>query len=390
MRRMRDGRKKPQRKTYDVVLGVMVMALTRLGSLNGLEQSKGAIFWKRLLEEEPASADTTGRVMSHLNNEDLRKINKSIYSRMKRNKALRPGAGNVFALIIDGHETTASYHRCCEDCLEREIETKEGKKTQYYHRSVCGMLKSRDFTILLDAERQKPREDEVMAATRLVLRIVKKYLRAFKVIIADGLYARATFFDFALSCGKDVIAVLKDERRELLQDAVGIFKGKAPSHVYEDKKTKIRCWDMEGFDTWDTFGEKVRVVRTVEETTITRQNGKKDETSTREWFWVSTIPGEKVKTEDFINLAHGRWAIENNGFNELVRYWKVDHVYRHSQSAIEAFWLMIMLAYNLFHAFIRLNLKPQLRERHTKLHFLFMITAELFNGHKSEIITASG
>jgi hypothetical protein len=387
---MRDKRKRPQKKTHGIVLGVLVMALTRLGSLNGLEQIVRMRFLKRLINEEPASADTVGRVMSLLNNDDLREINRHIYSRMKRNKALKPMVENMSVLIIDGHETTASYHRRCDECLERKTETKDGEKTQYYHRNVCGMLKCRDFSILLDVEEQRRGEDEVAAATRLLARIMKNYPRAFKIIIADGLYARASFFELALSYKKEVIAVLKDERRELLQDAMGMFKGHSPCHVYEDKRKIIKCWDMEDFDSWDTFGGKVRVVRTVEETTITRQNDKKDEVIIREWFWVSTITKEKIGTEDFVNLAHGRWAIENNGFNEFVTYWQADHVYKHNVDAINAFWLMTILACNLFHAFIRLNLKPQLRERHTKLYFLLMITAELFNGQECEINPATG
>lgn len=378
IRGIRDGRKKPQKKTHDIVFGVMVMMLTRLGSLNGLEQSKGARFWKRLLDEELASADTVGRVMSLLNNDALREMNRHIYSKMKRNKALKPMMGNTFVLIIDGHETTASYHRHCAACLERKIDTKDGEKTQYYHRNVCGMLKCGDFLMPLDAEEQKKGEDEVAAAARLLARIVKNYPRAFKIIIADGLYARAAFFEQVLSYKKDVIAVLKDERRDLLQDARGMFKGRPPCHVFENNRKVIKCWDMENFDSWDTFGGKVRVVRTVEETTITRQNGKRDETNTREWMWVSTITKEKIGTEDFVNLAHGRWAIENNGFNELTTYWQADHVYKHNRNAINAFWLMDMLVYNLFHAFLRLNLKPQVRNKYSKLHFLRLITAEIY------------
>lgn len=380
---IKDGRKRPQKKTRGILLGVMTMALTRLGSLNGLEQSGKSEFVKRLAEEKPASADTVGRVMGLLNNDDLRENIRHIYSRMKRNKALKPMAGNMFALIIDGHEITASYHRRCGDCLERKVETKEGEKKQYYHRNVCGMLKCGEFSILLDVEEQRRGEDEVAAATRLFERIMKNYPRAFNVIIADGLYARAAFFKLALRHKKDIIAVLKDGRRELLQDAMGMFKDSPPCHVFEDKKTTIKCWDMGNFNSWDTFDGKVRIVRTLEETTITRQNGKKDEIKTSEWFWVSTITREWLGTENFVNLAHGRWAIENNGFNELVTYWRADHMYKHSRNAINAFWLMIMMAYNLFHAFIRLNLKPQLREKHTKLYFLLAITAGLFEEGKT-------
>lgn len=252
------------------------------------------------------------------------------------------------------------------------------------------MLKFKDFSILLDVEEQKKGEDEVAAATRLLARIMKNYPRAFKIIIADALYARASFFKLALSYKKDVIAVLKDERRDLLQDATGMFKNRPPCHVFENKRKIIKCWDMGNFDSWDTFGGNVRVVRTIEEKTVKRQIGQKDETETSEWVWVSTITKEKIGTEDFVNLAHSRWAIENNGFNELVTYWQANHIYKHNGKAINAFWLMTMLAYNLFHAFIRLNLKPQFREKHTKLYFLFMITAELFGGQTCEINQPSG
>lgn len=390
IRGMRDSRIKPQKKTYDIVVGVMIMALTRLGSLNGLEQSSRTKLWKRLLDDAPASADTMGRVMSLLNNDELREINKSIYSRMKRNKALKPMVENMSVLIIDGHETSASYHRYCKDCLKRKIQTNDGEKIQYYHKNVCGMLKFKDFSVLLDVEEQKRGEDEVAAATRLLARIMNNYPRAFKIIIADGLYARASFFELVLSYKKDVIAVLKDDRRDLLQDAMGMFNGQTPCHVYENKKTIIKCWDMGNFDSWDTFNGKVRVVRTVEEKTVRRQIGQKDETKISEWFWVSTITKEKIGTKDFVEMAHSRWAIENNGFNELVTYWQADHVYRHNGNAINAFWLMTMLAYNLFHAFIRLNLKPQLRDRYTKLHLLRMIASELSDEKKHVMDFSSG
>lgn len=379
IRGIKDGRQKPQKKTEGIIMGVMVMALTRLGSLNGLEQLARLKFMRGLIGEEPASADTVGRVMGVLNNDEMREINRQIYKRMKRNKAIRPMIGNMFVLIIDGHETMASYRRHCSDCLERKVETKKGEETQYYHRNVCGMLRSKDFSIMLDVEEQRRGEDEVAAGTRLLRRIMEKYPRAFNVIIADGLYTRATFFELALSYKKEVITVLKDERRELLQDARGIFKGVAPSCIFKEKRKEIRCWDMEEFETWDSFRGKVRVVRTIEERKEKRRKEQKDETEISEWYWVSTLTKEKIETEEFVKLAHSRWSIENNGFNEFVTYWHADHTYKHNQNAMTGFWLIIMIAYNLFHAFIRLNVKRELRERHTKLYFMMMITAELFN-----------
>ena len=104
----------------------------------------------------------------------------------------------------------------------------------------------------------------------------------------------------------------------------------------------------------------------------------KKEKNISDWIWAGTISKEKLPTEAFVELAHNRWKIENNGFNELVNYWHADHVYRHDPVAIEAFWLLTMLAFILFHAFINLNLKPQIRYKHTKLHWAKLLTAELY------------
>jgi len=76
--------------------------------------------------------------------------------------------------------------------------------------------------------------------------------------------------------------------------------------------------------------------------------------------------------------GHKRWDIENKAFNELVNSWHADHVYKHTPTAIEACWLLTMLAYNLFHAFIHLNLKAAVRESHTKQHFACLIAADLY------------
>ncbi len=68
-------------------------------------------------------------------------------------------------------------------------------------------------------------------------------------------------------------------------------------------------------------------------------------------MWVTTLPQQLLPTGSFVLMAHGRWDIGNKAFNELTIYWHADHVYKHTVDAIEAFWLITMLAYNLFHSF---------------------------------------
>ena len=90
-----------------------------------------------------------------------------------------------------------------------------------------------------------------------------------------------------------------------------------------------------------------------------------------------TIPKTELATEGVLRFGHGRWSIENEGgFNELVNLWHADHVYKHASNAILAFWLMTLLVFNLFHAFINRNLKAVRRVGHTTKYFADLITAE--------------
>ena len=186
------------------------------------------------------------------------------------------------------------------------------------------------------------------------------------------------FFKFVIGHGKDVIAVLKDDRRDLLKDARGLFK-QEPARVYQEGQVKKECWDIENFTSWDQLDVAVRVVCSRETRKIRRQRTKTIEHEVKEWVWVSTIPHRRLGTENFVKFAHERWKIENNGFNELVNYWHADHVYKHNPTAIEAFGLLTMLAYILFHAFINGNLKQVIRQKHTKRYWAQMITAEIYH-----------
>jgi len=355
------------------------MTLAQMGSLNALEQTGSICFWRKWLNSDSLpSADTIGKVFSLIDCDALRCIMRHLYSRLKRNKVLRPAFDDdLFALAIDGHESSASYLRCCGDCLQREIKTVSGTVIQYYHRHVMAILLCRDFALLLDLELQRPGEDEVAAATRLMERMFMNYPRAFDIVVADGLYARAPFFKTVTAHGKQVIAVLKDDRRDLLQDAIDLFGQEQPVVFQKDSVTR-QCWDIEGFTSWTQFGKEVPIVRSLETKSVRRAINNKKENQASDWLWVTTIPKQMAATKTFVEIAHGRWDIENKAFNELGTYWHANHVYKHNAVAIEAFWLITMLAYNLFHAFIHLNLKPAIRCAYTKHHLARIVAAELY------------
>lgn len=83
---------------------------------------------------------------------------------------------------------------------------------------------------------------------------------------------------------------------------------------------------------------------------------------------MTTLSLAQARTAQIVGLGHQRWDIENHGFNELVNSWDADHVYRHEPNAIECFLLLPFLGYNIFDAFVALNLKPEIRHGKTNLY----------------------
>ena len=384
MQELRDGRIKPRVKVPCIFRGVMAMLWARVGSLNALEQIKDSPFLRKWIgADKIGSADTQGAVFCTIDCPQIRDLIRDVHTQLMRNKALRGMFQGMRALIVDGHEQTNSYKKECTGCSKRRIQTEKGEVLQNYHRHVTAMLVTGKRHLLLDFELQRPGEDEVACATRLLERIFKSYARAFDVVLGDGLYAQGKFFKMAQEHGKEVIAVLKDDRRDLMKDAMGIFERSAPQ-VIQDKKVHRQVWDMENFTSWEGFGKEVRVVRSLETRKIKRQKdnkGKKDkkeEILIADWVWVTTLPKWKANTATIIWLGHERWAIENHGFNELSTYWHANHIYKHDPHAIEAFWLAMLLAYDLFHAFIDLNLKPQIRVGRSIQYWAKLIAAELY------------
>jgi hypothetical protein len=351
------------------------MIAAQMGSLNALEQERGNPFWRRWLEGDLASADTTGRVYAGLEVEGLRFALRRIHTRLKRNKALK-GRHGLSVLIIDGHESSSSYLRCCRGCLERHIKTQEQERIQYYHREVLAMVSLERFPLLLDIEQQRPGEDEVSAAVRLLERVLRRYPRAFQVVLGDALYLRANVFQLLLAHGKHGIAVLKDETRDLWQDVCGFFPLEQPI-LEVCGWTERRLWDISGLESWKSLKRPVRVVRSLETKTLTRQRTGRREKQTSDWMWATTLPADQVSAPTIAQLGHDRWLIENRALNEMVTYWHGDHVYRHHPTAIIAFWLTLFFALNLFRAFVSLNIKPIRRARHTELYFARLLFSAL-------------
>lgn len=372
-----DSRPRPRIATSAVMRSAVVMFLSRLGSLNALEQSADSTFWHKWLGCAPPSADTMGRVVSLADTDDIRRLGHAVYSQLKRNKALKPFPNGVLLGVLDAHEPHATYRRHCAGCLERTVHTANGDRIQYYHRHVTLLLVGPEMRLALDAEPIRPGEGEIAAALRLLDRVIAAYPRAFDIVLGDALYADSTMFNYVLSKGKDMIAVLKDERRDLYTDACSLFDEMSPVVLRRDNR-QCECWDIEGFTSWPQVNQPVRVVRSVERYTVHRQLNDEDEQLQANWMWVATASQKRVSTGGIVQFGHLRWTVENEAFNELSTRWSADHVYKHTSEAMLAFLLLVMVCLNVFLAFYRLNIKPARRRGCSMVHISRLISGELY------------
>jgi hypothetical protein len=305
--------------------------------------------------------------------------------RRKAIHTLLPGL-SLRVAAVDAHELFATEHRCCAACRVRLVWKGKGEQrrqvTEYYHTVVVLELVGVEPRVVVDCEPIAPGEGEVAAATRLMNRALDLYSQLFDVVVADAAYAGSPFFKNLCQHGKEVIAVLKDERRELFADIAPMERRTPPLEWEEaDGKRHIKLWDFEHLQTWEAIGRPVRVVHVEEDSTRRVRRGWewKEEAEHHTWYWVTTLSGAQASGRLVRRLGHSRWDLENV-LNELVNLWGMDHRFKHEPNAILTFLLTLFLAFAIVWTFYCRNVQPAVRRRLTCKAFSEQIAAMLTEG----------
>jgi hypothetical protein len=387
---MQDSRPRLQIPAKSVFLSVFGMFATRQRSFNALEQHlEVPQRWESWVGPRIPSADTLGYSLERFDLDPLRDALAKVAHKAKRKKVLkrlRKDSRNPYWMAaLDGHELGSSFKRCCDQCLQRNIEVNEQTVLQYYHRVVVLQLVGVTPALILDMELILPGEDEVAAATRIVRRIRKRYPRFIDILTMDALYLQAPFTKALLEKGFESVTVLKQENRDLYQDVDGLLKlAPTPAVRKENSKNakKIQQWDFENLTSWPQVGRSVRVVCSKEVTTRRIRKGRqwKNETITADRRWMTTLASVPAPAEWIGEAGHARWDIENRGFNELAEHWAMDHCFHHEPTAILAILLILALAFGLTTIFFDRNLKPQVRQGHTRLFLAHRLMEDIIRG----------
>ena len=371
LKNITDGRIKPRIATVKVAIAIFSIQLANLGSLNNFSQSVSY-----------PSVSTVARVADTMDLEEIREVNCQVYKKARKSKMLSAYQGRWIG-IIDGKEISTSDYLKCSHCKKRKLRTKDGSaKYQYYHQFTAFILAGKDFSFTLDIEPILPGEGEQTSAYRLLSRVCRNYPKAFSVVIGDGLYLNEKIFNLLEGHHKKTIAVLKEERRQLFEEANKLSLLAEPE-IYREGKTYYRVWDHSISGCWDRYGKKVRVIVS-EETTRGRVHSKdgkgwQEVEEMSNWMWatnldVSSSIGDLKNT---VKVCHARWHIENRCFKETANTWNAEHIYRHSENAIMVFLLFLFIAVNIFSIFKNRNIKDN--KIKTRLNLILRIQADFLS-----------
>jgi hypothetical protein len=361
-----DARPQPQIPSRAVWLSLVLGEVVHVPSFLQLAAETQLPQWQRWGGyQDPISHDSFGYVSERLDPAQLRRGGVGINRKLKRGKAFE--ASKVKGLLVvslDANEQFCSDHRCCEDCLSREITCKnadgqEVKKTQYYHKQVYAQLSGPGLSVILDVEPMRPGEEECAAALRLLRRMRPQYgPRFFDLVVVDSWYAHGPFLQAVVEeLGWPVIAVLKQERYEVHQEALALTAGQKPTQQVERDGRQVEIWDVGSLRFTDTYPEPVRVVKVRERWTERQRAGQQwvNQDKEQNWLWVVAGDLDGYDGAAIRDWGHLRWKVENNAFGELTQHWHLTHCAHHHPVAVVALLWIKLLAFTLFHAFAILH-----------------------------------
>jgi hypothetical protein len=160
--------------------------------------------------------------------------------------------------------------------------------------------------------------------------------RFFDILLLDSLYPQAPVLQLAEEIGWDLVITLKQENRDLYQDAQGLFRGRAPDDHFAETRAnnvvEVQLWQAEDLPFTKDHPQPVRVVRSEEKRTEWhyRQGRRSSETRSEQWVWMTTLDSRTFSIRQVRQLGHDRWKQENNGWGDLTKNWALKHGFLHA------------------------------------------------------------
>jgi hypothetical protein len=368
-----EGRQFPQHPWKKVFAAVFLGAAMQIPSLLPIEAEchDGALA-KRI---GPISDDTLGYALERQSPEPVFELSCAIARRLKRNGVLRSAWSRGLVVgAVDGIEICSSFARCCDACMEREVQHKVNSEMQtdiqYYHRIVAITLVSTPFPIPLGVRFQKNGEGEVACALALLQDLVARLGRRYlDVLVGDALYLQAPFVKEVERLGLVWGFTLKENQPELLREAEHFTQG-SPTGVQAEPGREIRYWHLPEVD-WPVADRLVRVVKTVRiepqrRVTVSEKDGQRTKSKTAVTqestnFYATNFELGSISPLFIHQFSRSRWRIDTEVFQTITTDCHLKHPAVHQTTALVVLTMIRFLAYTLSLVFYQRQVRSHAR-----------------------------
>ena len=377
-----EGRQFPQHSWKKVFDAVFLGAAMQIPSLLQIEAEchHGALA-QRI---GPISDDTLGYSLERQSPEPVFALSCEIARRLKRNGVLRSDWSRGLVVgAVDGIEICSSFARCCDACMEREVQHKVNgemqTEIQYYHRIVVVVLVSPEFPIPLGVRFQKNGEGEIACALALLQDLVGQLGRRFlDVLVGDALYLQAPFVQEVERLGLVWAFTLKENQPDLLREAERLAQ-EAPTGVQEEPDREIRYWHLPEVD-WPVADRQIRVVKTVrieQQRRVTvrgkdaaRMKGKTEMSQPSTNFYATNFELGSISPLFLHQLSRSRWRIDTEVFQTITTDCHLKHPAVHQTTALVVLTMIRFLAYTLSLVFYYRQVRSHARRKCDTFHEL--------------------
>ena len=386
-----EGRQSPRHPWKKVWDAVFLGAAVQIPNLHRLEaECRQGVLGQRI---GALSEDAMGYALQRQDPAPVFALGCEVARRLKRNGVLHSDwARGRLVAAVDGIEICSSFLRCCEACMEREVEHKvdgqRRKDTQYYHRIVAVVLVSTPFPVPLGIRFQKNGETEVACALALLRELDEQLGRRFlDVVVGDALYLQQGFVNALESLNLEWVITLKENQPELLAEAQRLTDGPAEATLSSTQED-IQLWHApEAY--WPVADRSLRVVKTFRVQKVRRvqvirgEAGKKKKSkqavqqeSTN--YYASNLELGSIPPSFIHELGRSRWRVDTEAFQTLTTQAHLKQPSVHQTCALVLLTMIRVLAYTLSLVFYHRQVVSHARQTPPTFSEMARLLAYLF------------
>src|ERR1700730_12368245 len=375
-----EGRELPQHPRKKVFDAVFLGAAMQIPSLLQIEAAcRDGALARRI---GPISDDTIGYALQRQPPEPVFALSCDIARRLKRNGVLHSDwSRGLVVAAVDGIEICSSFARCCDACMEREVQHKVNgvmrADIQYHHRIVVAAVVSTPFPIPLGLRFQKNGEGEVGCALALIQDLHNQLGRRFlDVLVGDALYLQAPFVKEVERLGLVWAFTLKENQPDLLREAERLTQ-ESPAGVHLELDRGIRYWHLPEVD-WPVADRQVRVVKTVRieqqrRVTISEKDAHRIQSKTAVTqestnFYVTNFELGSISPLFIHQFSRSRWRIDTEVFQTITTDCHLKHPAVHQTTALVVLTMIRFLAYTLSLVFYQRQVRSHARRKCETFH----------------------